>query len=73
MTNKAINNHRSLDALYNNAHNDNYITRHTPNINQFSNYSISPNNVRKWLCLLPNKYNNSPDGLPKAILKKIIL
>ena len=26
MTNKAINNHLSLDALYNNVHNDNYIT-----------------------------------------------
>ena len=44
-----------------------FIDRPTPNINQFSNYPISSNNVRKCLCLLPNKYNNSPDGLPKAI------
>ena len=44
-----------------------FIARPTPNFNQFSNYPISPNNVRKCLCLLPNKYNNSPDGLPKAI------
>ena len=40
MTNKAINNHLSLDALYNNVHNDNYITlmstlsARAPNINK---------------------------------------
>ena len=44
-----------------------FIARPTPNINQLSNYPISPNNVRIFLCLLPNKYNNSPDGLPKSI------
>ena len=37
-----------------------FIARPTPTIKQFSNYPISPNDVRIFLCLLPNKYNNSP-------------
>ena len=39
MRNKAINNHLSLDALYNNVHNDNYIT-HITNIGQIKKINV---------------------------------
>ena len=35
-----------------------------------SSYPTTPDvNLLKFLCQLPNKYNNSPDGIPKALLK----
>ena len=35
----------------------------------FNSFPITQEIVRKFLCLLPNKFNNSPDGLPKGMLK----
>ena len=35
----------------------------------FSSYPTTPDVVCKFLCLLPSNYNNSPDGIPKALLK----
>ena len=46
-----------------------FIARPTPNINQFSNYPVSPNYVRKCICLLPNKYNNSLTGYQRLFKK----
>ena len=34
-----------------------------------SYYPTSPEVLRKCLCLLPSKFNNSPDGIPNVLLK----
>ena len=36
-----------------------------------SSYPTTPDVLRKFLCLLPSKFNNSPDGIPKEFLKKL--
>ena len=37
----------------------------------FDKYPITPEIVRKCACLLPNKFNVSPDGLSKGLLKNL--
>ena len=39
--------------------------------NVFNTFPISPETIRKYLCLMPNKYSIPPDGLPKGILKSL--
>ena len=36
-----------------------------------SSYPTTPEVLRKMICLLPSKFNNSPDGIPKGLLKKL--
>ena len=36
--------------------------------NVFNTFPIIPETVRKYLCLMPNKYSIPPDGLTKGIL-----
>ena len=36
-----------------------------------SSYPTTPEVLRKCLCLLPSKFNNSPDGISKELLKKL--
>ena len=36
-----------------------------------SYYPTTPEVLCKFLCLLPSKFNNSPDGIPKGLLKKL--
>ena len=36
-----------------------------------SSYPTNPEVLRKYLYLLPSKFNNSPDGIPKGLLKKL--
>ena len=36
-----------------------------------SSYPNNPEVLRTFLCLLPSKLNNSPDGIPKGLLKKL--
>ena len=45
-------------------------TKLTPKLT-FDKYPITPEIVRKFACLLPNKFNVSPDGLSKGLLKNI--
>ena len=37
--------------------------------NTFESFPLSPETIIKFLCFLPNKFNNSSDGLPKGVLK----
>ena len=37
--------------------------------NTFESFPLSPETIRKYLCLLPNKFNNSSDGLSIGVLK----
>ena len=34
-----------------------------------SDINLSTERVRKFMCMLPNKYSRSPDGIPSAVLK----
>ena len=34
-----------------------------------SDINLSTERVRKFICMLPNKYSRSPDGIPSAVLK----
>ena len=34
-----------------------------------SDINLSTERVRKFMCILPNKYSRSPDGIPSAVLK----
>ena len=34
-----------------------------------SHINLSTERVRKFMCMLPNKYSRSPDGIPSAVLK----
>ena len=36
---------------------------------RFNDFPISQEIVRTFLCKLPTKFNSSPDGLPKGMLK----
>ena len=36
---------------------------------RFNDFPISHEIVKKCLCKLPTKFNSSPDGLPKGMLK----
>ena len=35
----------------------------------FNDFNISQEIVKTFLCKLPNKFNSSPDSLPKGMLK----
>ena len=37
----------------------------------YISYHTTPEVFRKFLCLLPSKFSNSPDGIPKGLLKKL--
>ena len=39
------------------------------NDSRFNDFPISQEIVRTFLCKLPTKFNLSPDGLPKCMLK----
>ena len=62
-----------LSLQFNSVFNNN--TSPVPNIpsiickNTFESFPLSPETIRKFLCFLPNKFNNSSDGLPKGVLK----
>ena len=34
-----------------------------------SDINLSAERVRKFMCMLPNKFSRSPDGIPSAVLK----
>ena len=34
-----------------------------------SDINLSAERVRKFMCMLPNKFSRSPDGMPSAVLK----
>ena len=34
-----------------------------------SDINMSTDRVRKFMCMLPNKFSRSPDGIPPAVLK----
>ena len=34
-----------------------------------SNMNLSIERVRKFMCMLPNKFSHSPDGIPSAVLR----
>ena len=65
------------------SHQYNYVFNKISNINipilsissnissSLSSYPTTPELLRKFLCLLPSKFNNSPDGIPKRLLKKL--
>ena len=36
-----------------------------------SSYPTTPEVLRTFLCLLPSKFNNPPEGIPKGLLKKL--
>ena len=40
-------------------------------INKFDSFPTSSKNFRKCLCCLHNKFHNSPDGIPKGLLKNV--
>ena len=45
-----------------------------PDLNQrsrvnLSNMNLSIERVRKFMCMLPNKFSHSPDGIPSALLR----
>ena len=62
-----------LSLQFNSVFNNN--TSPVPNIpeiilkNTFESFLLSPETIRKCLCFLPNKFNNSSDFLPKGVLK----
>ena len=43
----------------------------TSNTLKYDKYPITPEIVRKCTCLLPNKFNVSPYGLSKGLLKNL--
>ena len=45
-------------------------SKFTPKLT-FDKYLITPEIVRKCVCLLPNKFNISPDGLSKCLLQNL--
>ena len=37
----------------------------------YTNFSLTPEIIRKQICLLPNKSNQSTDSIPKSILRQL--
>ena len=53
-------------------YNDNNIIFSCRTNKSFTIFSLTPESIRKHICLLPNKSNQSSDNIPKSILRQLL-